>query len=255
MNSIGLFGGKKFVLDNGYLRIPDDTTTPFSFENPSPANTIFDELHKNLKVLFMSDIPPNGLTPPIKFTTFNSEIDENRNVNLIYSSAVPLKYGNANTEKSLLQDYVAGCVLIAQYFGAMVTAYYKSKQKLSSNGKLKLFLTPLGGGVFNNPRELIGSTILMAYMQAKSLLDDIDDTIEIIFIAWGGRQSEVDDFNMFFKRQQPVVAISQGDANQGGGAYTKSKLKKYRNHHTRKNKYKHINSHNSKYKNRHRCKY
>lgn len=103
----------------------------------------------------------------------------------------------------MLQYCVAGFDLVAQYFGAMVSAYNKSKQGAANAEKVKLFLTPLGGGVFQNPREMIASSVLLAYYQAQELLTNFDDNVQVIFLAWDGKQRqrnfphECSDFSEF----------------------------------------------------------
>ncbi len=202
------------TLNNGYLEVPsklqsgeeldltDDSENP-----PETAITIFDSLSQKLKMLQTDDVPTNGLTPPGIYTEFNSQ--STSKVTLIYASAVPLNYtlrSKINIEKSMLQYCVAGFNLVAQYFGSMVSAYNKSKKPgVALDKKVKLFLTPLGGGVFKNPREMIASSVLLAYYQAKKLFSDFDAKVEVIFLAWDGNQRrekfphECSDFSEFFK--------------------------------------------------------
>lgn len=123
----------------------------------------------------------------------------------------------------MLQYCVAGFDLVAQYFGAMVSAYNKSKQGAANAEKVKLFLTPLGGGVFQNPREMIASSVLLAYYQAQELLTNFDDNVQVIFLAWDGKQRqrnfphECSDFSEFFNHDSgdttTLSVIQQGKKN------------------------------------------
>jgi hypothetical protein len=63
----------------------------------------------------------------------------------------------------------------------------------------------LGGGAFKNPREIIASSVLLAYYQAQQLFSDFDAKVEVIFLVWDGIGSddtkmsvEDEDFSEFF---------------------------------------------------------
>jgi hypothetical protein len=191
-------------LKNGYLIVPEKLNTGEELvlkdgENPSEnAIAIFDSLSTRLKVLQTEDVPTSGLKPPGKYTEFN--FGSTTKATPIYASAVPLNYSpDINAKKSTLQYCVAGFDLVAQYFGAMVSAYNKSKKPGQAPGKkVKLFLTPLGGGVFNNPREMIACSALLAYYQAQQLFADFDNSVEVIFLVWDGSEAECKDFTEFF---------------------------------------------------------
>jgi len=238
------------TLNNGYLEVPEKLQSEEELDltnsknPPESAIAIFDSLSQKLKMLQTDDVPTNGLKPPVQYTEFNWQ--STSKVSLIYASAVPLKYvyykreldsttgrnkltemPPINPQKSTLQYCVAGFDLVAQYFGAMVSAYHKSEQLKSTakagpaaaavGGKIKLFLTPLGGGVFNNPRELIGCSVLLAYYQAQELFTDFDDKVQVNFLAWNQSSPEVYDFSKFFKPDktaEPIVNIMQEVVNE-----------------------------------------
>jgi len=237
-------GITSLTLNNGYLEVPEklqseeDLDLTDSQNPPKTAIAIFDSLSQKLKMLQTDDVPTNGLKPPVQYTEFNWQ--STSKVSLIYASAVPLNYQSAiNPEKSMLQYCVAGFDLVAQYFGAMVSAYYRKKQqqlllestalaaaaaaaagaqdalakqnehqelvKAGLANPTKLFLTPLGGGVFKNPREMIACSALLSYYQAQQLLPNFDDKVQVIFLAWNGigpREcpcpQECSDFSEFF---------------------------------------------------------
>ena len=255
LGSVLSLGSGKLVLNNGYLEVKDDTTftlKKYTFISDITSK-MFELFCQKLKVLQTDDVPTSGLTPANVYTSFNSEATSK--VSLIYASAVPLNYYDTkppiNPEKSLLQYSVAGFNLVGQYFGAMVSAYNKKKQREDDvvkmadvtktaddavnalgkpeeaeaqkkhldavravGGHIKLFLTPLGGGVFHNPREMIACSVLLAYYMARQMLLNFDQKVEVIFLAWdskdhegnylmrNGKKTSVedDDFNVFFKK-------------------------------------------------------
>ena len=216
------------TLTNGYLEVPeklrDKPDSNFNLMeidlNPQIVY-IFDSFCQRLKVLQTDDVPTSGLKPPPKshsdpngYVQFNS--DATSKVTLIYASAVPLDYmSRINKEKSTLQYCVAGFDLVAQYFGAMVSAYCKQKEK-NTDEKVKLFLTPLGGGVFHNPREMIASAILLAYHQAKQIITDFDNRVAVIFLIWDGNPAEINDFTKFFNLA-PAGTPRAPETNANGG--------------------------------------
>ena len=208
------------TLNNGYLEVKgsngkgDFNSSDFDFYRTGGislmACSAFNSFCRNLKVLQTDDVPTNGLTPANEYTSFNSSAISK--VSLVYASAVPLQYGvNINPEKSKLQYCVAGFDLVAQYFGAMVSAYNKSKKSgHAEDKKVKLFLTPVGGGVFSNPREMIACSALLAYYQAQQLFTDFDASVEVIFLVWDGSEAECKDFIEFFNEDGSVErAIEQ----------------------------------------------
>lgn len=216
------------TLTNGYLEVPeklrDKLDSNFNLMeidlNPQIVY-IFDSFCQRLKVLQTDDVPTSGLKPPPKshsdpngYVQFNS--DATSKVTLIYASAVPLRYGREiNKEKSTLQYCVAGFDLVAQYFGAMISAYCKQKEK-NTEEKVKLFLTPLGGGVFHNPREMIASAILLAYHQAKQIITDFDNRVAVTFLIWDGNPAEINDFTKFFNLA-PAGTPRAPETNANGG--------------------------------------
>ena len=208
-------GITSLTLNNGYLQVPATLNGGVELElkdgeNPSHnATAIFDSLSTRLKVLQTEDVPTSGLKPPRDYKEFN--FGSTTKATPIYASAVPLKYGlTINPEKSTLQYCVAGFDLVAQYFGAMVSAYNKSKKLGEAQGKkVKLFLTPLGGGVFNNPREMIACSVLLAYYQAQQLFRDFDNSVQVIFLVWDGSEAECKDFIEFFNEDGSVTIAIQ----------------------------------------------
>ena len=250
------------TLKNGYLLVPEklddgkELVLTNGVEPSQTAITIFDSLSTRLKVLQTDDVPTSGLKPPGEYTEFNS--GSGTTATPIYASAIPLCYqSKTNAEKSMLQYCVAGFDLVAQYFGAMVSAYNKSKQSGAALGKrVKLFLTPLGGGAFNNPREMIACSALLAYYQAQQLFVDFDDKVEVIFLAWdcknndgsidknnGKKRSvEDEDFIKFFNSEESAQAT--GGPLEGGH--------KSRHGHGYVHKTYHKHSHKTRHKRKHR---
>ena len=222
-------GITSLTLENGYLLVPeklDDGEELVLTNGVKPSQTaiiIFDSLSRRLKVLQTDDVPTSGLKPPGEYTEFNS--GSRTTATPIYASAVPLCYQfTTNAEKSMLQYCVAGFDLVAQYFGAMVSAYNKSKKSGDASGKrVKLFLTPLGGGAFNNPREMIACSALLAYYQAQQLFDDFDTKVEVIFLAWDCRKNDgsIDKNNGGKRSVEDEDFIEFFNTNEDGGSVTR----------------------------------
>jgi hypothetical protein len=281
IEELAILGITSLTLKNGYLLVPEklddgkELVLTNGVEPSQTSITIFDSLSTRLKVLQTDDVPTSGLKPPGENTEFNS--GSRTTATPIYASAVPLCYHNTNTQKSMLQYCVAGFDLVAQYFGAMVSAYNKSKQSGDASGKrVKLFLTPLGGGAFNNPREMIACSALLAYYQAQQLFDDFDAKVEVIFLAWDCRKNdgsidendgkkrsvEDEDFIEFFNtnkdgdtlskkvRPLPVSAseatMSGGHKSRHGHGYV------HKTHHKHARKTRHKRTHRSRAARKHK---
>merc|ERR1711904_6674 len=93
-------------------------------------------------------------------------------VSLVYASAIPVNsYMNmCGRDQVQFQTDIAEQILVAQYYGALKTAARRSR-----GGKTKVFLMPLGGGVFGNPWEIIARGMSTALeMLEKKELDGLD---------------------------------------------------------------------------------
>jgi hypothetical protein len=268
MNQMHPINPDRLRLINGCLHVSANDTYKLKVTRGETEylniSDVFDIFCKNLKILQSVGVPTNGLKFP-ECTEFNSESESK--VALIYASAVPLGYGEINTEKTEFQYCVAGCNLVAQYFGAMVSAYNKKNNKKkaaakaaaaaaaeaktakthaeavevaveaaeverrkavaeeaakaadeaeteaarmrgANMGPVKLFLTPLGGGEFNNPREMIAYSALLAYYQITKIFTDFNDDVEVIFLVCNDNQSEVNDFSEFFNTKEDLEAAA-----------------------------------------------
>ncbi|CAL1154271.1 unnamed protein product [Cladocopium goreaui] len=148
--------GIKEVLElrNGYLEIKE----PKDEELEKQVLALMDENLHSLRPLVMEDIPASGLTP----NKGRRATDMQHKVGLVYASAVPVQaYMNKGPKAAnrAFQECVARRILTAQYFGALKhAAEWASEKKLQR----KVFLMPLGGGVFNNPWESICSSMANA---------------------------------------------------------------------------------------------
>merc|ERR1712187_512944 len=81
-----------------------------------------------------------------------------------------------------LHGKVAEAILVAQYYGALRIAASAAK-----NGRTKVFLMPLGGGVFNNSWDSIGKSMALA---VEMLTFDERNRLDIKALAWKGNPSE-----------------------------------------------------------------
>mmetsp|Transcript_11071 Transcript_11071/g.29300 ORF Transcript_11071/g.29300 Transcript_11071/m.29300 type:complete len:696 (+) Transcript_11071:92-2179(+) len=166
-----------FVLVNGYLKLPEPNTQA----DADRAVKVFVENLHTIRPLVMEGVLANGLIPSKK--KFSGATHR---VSLVYSSAVPVQayLNNARTPTArMVHEKVAQAVLVAQYFGAMRTA----AQRTAAGQKRKIFLMPLGGGVFNNPWESIAKGMALAV----EMLDKADlDKLDISALTWNGNPDE-----------------------------------------------------------------
>jgi len=169
-----------FELQNGYLKMPN----PKSQRDADRALEVFKAHLHTLRPLMMSAVPACGLTPNKRRFS-----EKKHTVNLVYASAVPVQsYVNmaGNPEVEAFHIQIAEAVLCAQYYGALV----QTAQKTLSDGddqRPRIFLMPLGGGVFNNPWE----SIARGMSCAVEMLTSIErETLDIRALTWSGNPNE-----------------------------------------------------------------
>jgi len=129
----------------------------------------------------MSDVPAEGLIP-----SKGGFSPTTHKVNLVYASAVPLETYNNRPGTPVQRDLhnkVAFGVLVAQYYAALKTAAIKAKPGTNA----KVFLMPLGGGVFNNGFDSIVKSISKA---VEMLTDDDRAKLTIQVLTWNGNRNE-----------------------------------------------------------------
>ena len=164
-----------FCLINGYLQVP---------ELGSDAQYILaaDEWRRSahlLRVLLMREALATGLASDKR--TLN--LQHTHRVSLVYASAVPVNsYTNPfrSEPHANLVASVAHTTLVAQYYGALVRAAADARV---TSDTVRVFLMPLGGGVFRNDVESIARAISEAIemLTARQRL-----RLDIRFLAWEG---------------------------------------------------------------------
>jgi len=158
-----------FKLKNGYMKI-----------DPAKSHVALQKfkghLH-TLRPLIMKDVIANGWLP-----SKGGWSDGQHAVNLVYASAVPVDaYLNSGTTPFDLD--VAELVLIAQYYGSLKFAADQSPPGSTT----KIFLMPLGGGVFSNPWDRIARGMARSVeMLNPSQLSKLDITV----LTWEGSPRE-----------------------------------------------------------------
>jgi len=166
--------GYDFELQNGYLRVPDEGS----------AKTIeaWKTALKKFKMLVMEGVPASGLTPDKAGFS-----EATHRVNLFYASAVPVQtYNNWNGDWDM-QIQVAGSTLVAQYYGALSIA---ARQGTPTSPKV-VYLMPLGGGVFENPPEIIvkGMSLAVEMLSQEEL-----KCLDVRILTFHRNAAEVQEF-------------------------------------------------------------
>lgn len=171
--------GFAFELVNGYLKVP-----PIKYEDMDAVMTILRQELANLRILLMEDVPACGLTPDKRYFCKVSH-----RVNLIYASAVPVQaYLNAGRpDQEEFQVALSEAFIFAQYYGALKAAAQPHKHLPGQ--RVKVFLMPLGGGVFNNPWTTIAAGISQA---VEALSHDERARLDIRALTWSGNPGEKD---------------------------------------------------------------
>eukprot|EP00435_Cladocopium_sp_Y103_P046426 s3366_g13.t1 len=156
---------KELEAINGYLKIQDSGLAMDA--DGATASMLLQKLREKLhtlRPLIIDDLLAQGVTPDKR-----SLAEGRHRVGVVYASAVPVNayLNQEGSERSLeFQTQVAELFLVAQYYAAL-------KYAAESAGRLRrtrrrVYLMPLGGGVFNNPWEIIARSMA----KALQMLDD-----------------------------------------------------------------------------------
>eukprot|EP00913_Durusdinium_trenchii_P030659 g28714.t1 len=191
---------------NGYLAVFPASLDSAELDQvvTETSTAVSAELSK-LRTLAMEDVPAAGLLPSLEGWS-----TARHRVNLVYASAVPVNaYMNRTEsfENALVQRAVASQLLKGAYFGALKLALEAPRSKK----KRKVFMLPLGGGVFNNPfkdcSRDIAKAMVDAVTMARQLCPDtkLEDLLDLYVLTWKGKPSEAERF------QQLLTDLGQTD--------------------------------------------
>ncbi|CAL1150188.1 unnamed protein product [Cladocopium goreaui] len=198
LNAAAALDIKELEAINGYLKIQD--TSDGATASSMVLQTLREKLH-TLRPLIMDDLLAQGVTPDKR-----SLFEGRHRVGVVYASAVPVNAylnqvvdpGSARkdgSERSLeFQTQVAELLaeqgrlfLVAQYYAALKYAAESTRLVGRNRTRRRVYLMPLGGGVFNNPWEIIGRSMAKAL---QMLDDDLLEMLDICALAWKGEPSE-----------------------------------------------------------------
>jgi len=166
--------GYGFELQNGYLKVPR--------EDAAKAVEAWKRALKKFKMLMMEDVPASGLTPDKAGFS-----EATHRVNLFYASAVPVQTYNNGYGNRAMQIQVAASTLVAQYYGALSIA----AQRGTPTSPQVVYLMPLGGGVFENPPEIIvkGMSLAVEMLSQEEL-----KKLDVRILTFHRNASEVQEF-------------------------------------------------------------
>jgi len=199
-----------FFVENGYLRVPPLRGAGACGARKDMSEAFERELWR-LHTIAACDVPAAGLAPSLEAW---SEVDHR--VNLVYASAVPVgTYNNPapRGDRELLawQQEVGSHALRGAYFGALRLALegagstpsatkglpaMKAMKAMAAAPKRKVFLMPLGGGVFNNSPAAIAQSLSEALELANKLSAGVklEQSLDLRLLTWNGKPSEATDF-------------------------------------------------------------
>ncbi|CAK9103167.1 unnamed protein product [Durusdinium trenchii] len=134
--------GYSLYVKNGYMGVPSCPKA-----NQDHVLRCLEASLHHMRCICAKDVPSCGLRPDLQGPSTTKH-----KVSMVYASAIPVKaYLNAGNLDVPFQEEVGRLVIVSQYFGALRLAYEAAKP----GTKQKIFLMPLGGGVFNNRAEVI----------------------------------------------------------------------------------------------------
>jgi len=170
--------GYEFELQNGYLKIPLKHAEGWKDKAVKAWKTALPKF----KMLVMEDVPATGLTPDKEGFSAASHC-----VNLVYASAVPVKTYNNGYGDAGMQIQVAGATLVAQYYGALSIAARRG----SPSSPRVVYLMPLGGGVFENPPDIIVKGMSLA---VEMLTPEERECLDVHILTFHRNNAEVREF-------------------------------------------------------------
>ncbi|CAJ1357421.1 unnamed protein product [Effrenium voratum] len=193
--------GYNLHVRNGYMAVPYCSKD----DQAGLLQVLREQLHW-LRCLCAQEVPCSGLRPDLQ----NLSTAKHK-VNMVYASAIPVKaYLNAGNLDVAFQEEVGRLVIAAQYFGALRLAALGSKP-----GTRRIFLMPLGGGVFNNRAELIVGALATALeLLALELGREVFARLDIRLLAFRGSAGEQERMSKLLAALVPASSSSTAAASK-----------------------------------------
>jgi len=192
MHSILAAAGKSYNihLQNGYLSLPDCP--------PALQTDVLSALRRSLhllRCLGVENVRACGLDPSLEAGS-----TAEHQVSMVYASAVPVQaYQNCKKEDPHFQEEVSRLIITAQYYGAMRLAAQRA-MSLKPPCPKRIFLMPLGGGVFNNTsRTIIGAVSRAIDLLCKEGID-VGKFLDIRILTFKGKPTERGEMAAFLHK-------------------------------------------------------
>lgn len=187
-------GHEGFVLTNGYLQVPRLNPT----QAASAASSFERNLYK-LHTIAARDVRVCGLAPSLA----NWNESEQR-VSVVYASAVPvgayLNFAGRGSSEERAQQKISSLALRGAYFGALRLAL---ESRVSGATDLtRVFIMPVGGGVFNNSFADIARSLSEALELANAVCvkGNLMNYLDVRLLAWEGKPQEAAEFKRHLRR-------------------------------------------------------
>jgi len=163
---------------NGYLAVPDCPPTL----QPHVLQGIRASLH-TMRCLCMQDVPACGLAPSLMAAS-----KAVHRVSIVYASAIPVQaYLNRDCSERSFQEEVGRLVIVGQYLGALRAALGAAQLRAA---RVRVFLMPLGGGVFNNRAEVIADAMSSAVELLATDGMDVRKHLDVRLLTFRGKPTE-----------------------------------------------------------------
>ncbi|CAK9077000.1 Conjugated bile acid hydrolase (CBAH) (Bile salt hydrolase) (BSH) (CBAH-1) (Choloylglycine hydrolase) [Durusdinium trenchii] len=186
--------GYSLYVKNGYMGVPSCPKA-----NQDHVLRCLEASLHHMRCICAKDVPSCGLRPDLQGPSTTKH-----KVSMVYASAIPVKaYLNAGNLDVPFQEEVGRLVIVSQYFGALRLAYEAAKP----GTKQKIFLMPLGGGVFNNRAEVILGALGTALdLLAQHLKVDPAARLDVQLLAFRGSVGEQDRLTKIIQLLVPATA-------------------------------------------------
>jgi len=188
------FGGYSPFLRNGYLGLPE---CPAESQNDVLA-CMRAQLH-NVRCLAMRNVPACGLSPSL-----SNRSKAVHKVNVVYASAVPVQsyLNRGNPSQGPFQQEVGRLMIVAAYCGALRLAAASATE-----GPVKIFLLPLGGGAFKNSLGAIASAIsdsIEWFARDLAPGEHISEKLDIHLLTYVRNPDEAEELRLLLSKLQKL---------------------------------------------------
>lgn len=193
LEAVRVDGHQDFEVVNGYLRVPRLNEA----QAESAVGSFERHLHM-LNTIAAQDVQVCGLAPSL--ATWS---ERRQRVSMVYASAVPvgayLNLAGQGSSQIGIQQKISSLMLRGAYFGALRLAL--ESRGVGATEPTRVFIMPVGGGVFNNSFADIARSLSEALELVNALCvpGELGMCLDVRLLAWEGKPQEAKEFKRYLR--------------------------------------------------------